>query len=745
MSLYFEAEAGMKYKLGGDRDTILDTVAGAYMAEHPPHPFVFRCWSTESVRQMTDGRFDFNMEKRLPDAAFGQYAFALSRLWSGKARTVEAAVNCFGPVKLLVNGKLVYRSDVAEEVNSQVRKLIEVPLKKGWNSFLLVFRKVASGFGCQFGSSRSHSSPLDFLNPFAERRGRGGWVYSGPVNGEMFSEACMPDADGPEEDSSLRWFPRLQWQEEQLGLLPCARMFGIHPGSSAYAWAKGESSLPGLSRWVIKGMSAGPLRIRVNGELVASLEAEGAFAEEILLPYGQHDWLAESVCGEKDWGFTLEVSAGAEGYPFRQPHPVQVTEEVWFYRESGRGGSELKPEQLQTMYALFSTGSGDGGKTEYTYWRVDNPGTWIRPYLDNTCYGRWSYPVGVTLYGLLRLGRKRERPDMIRYVIRHLQGCAAMYSYSVWDREQYGYPAINTKLAGMHMLDDCGSIGSTMLEANRDVMDEDFLRLADTIAHYMKHVQERREDGAFYRSSPGYYMENTLWADDLYMSTPFLARYFMLTGEQEWLDDAARQFLLFQGYLYLPELQLMSHVYDFKRGMANGIPWGRGNGWVLFSLSELLEILPEDHRDREKLLELFRELCQGALRCQGKNGLWHQVLTDEDSFEETSCTSMFIYAFARGVRFGWLAESAQYAEAVRKAWDGVVSRALEGNGSVHGVCCGSKFSYSPDYYKHDLKAVANDTHGIGIVLLAGVEAGEMDAMLSEGQKVQKVQKAEKVQ
>jgi hypothetical protein len=37
---------------------------------------------------------------------------------------------------------------------------------------------------------------------------------------------------------------------------------------------------------------------------------------------------------------------------------------------------------------------------------------------------------------------------------------------------------------------------------------------------------------------------------------------------------------------------------------------------------------------------------------------------------------------------------------------------------VYGVCRGSEFAFSSDYYKNDLLPRLNDTHGIGIVLLA---------------------------
>lgn len=731
MKRYFEREAGMAYKLADqDTDTILETIAGAYIANNPPHPFVFRCFSRLSISQLQDGRFDFNMNEKHPDATLGQYAFALGMLWSDNVRSVETAVNCYGPTKLLLNSKMIYKSGVAEEVNRDSRKIVDVQLQKGWNSFLLVFRKVASGFGCVFGSNRSHSNPLDFMNPFLERYDCGGWLYSEPQNEEWFGEAHFPDGKGSELDSSVRWFPALAWTVDQASLMNCARLFGIQLGKVAYAWSKGESVLPGRNPFTLKGWSSGGLRIWVNGELVAVSEKEGLFEVEANLAYGTHNWLVESACGESDWGFSMEVSAGDEAYSFSQPHPVKGTEECWFYLGPLERSKDTDPERLQTMYRLFEAESAEDGSDKQTYWRVDRPGVWIRPYLHNARYARWNYPIGVTLYGLLRTGRKLARTDMVRYVVQHLKACTTMYSYALWDREQYGYPAINTKLVDMKMLDDCGSIGSAMLEANKEAQDDGFVRLAHIIADYMAGTQERQEDGAFYRESKGYYMENTLWADDLYMSTPFLIRYYELTGERKWLDEAARQFLLFKKYLYLPDKKLMSHVYDFKFHMANGIPWGRGNGWVIFSLSELLEVMPEDHPDRGDLLTFFRDFSEGLLARQGKNGLWHQVLTDEESFEETSCTSMFTYAFARGVRLGWLEKPRLYTDAVRKAWSGLISHAFEGNGSVHGVCCGSKYSYSPDYYKYDLKAVTNDPHGIGIVLLAGIEADAMNQILA---------------
>ena len=213
----------------------------------------------------------------------------------------------------------------------------------------------------------------------------------------------------------------------------------------------------------------------------------------------------------------------------------------------------------------------------------------------------------------------------------------------------------------------------------------------------------------------------TMWADDLYMSVPFLSRYYKFTGDQKYADDAANQFFGFKKRLYMPEQQIMSHVYDFKYDTKTGVPWGRGNGWVVFSMTELLEVLPEDHPKRNDLIEFLNTLCEGYLRLQDNDGMWHQVLNDWESYPEASCTSMFIYAFSRGVRFGWLKEPEKYVKACYKGWEALSKTAVDRGGNVYGVCRGSEFSFIPDYYKYELGWNLNDTHGTGIVMLAGIE------------------------
>ena len=134
-----------------------------------------------------------------------------------------------------------------------------------------------------------------------------------------------------------------------------------------------------------------------------------------------------------------------------------------------------------------------------------------------------------------------------------------------------------------------------------------------------------------------------------------------------------------------------------------------------------LAVLPVKHPRRPAVLEMFRQLCEGYLALQDPTGMWHQVLTHPDAYPETSCTSMFTYAFARGVQYGWLEKPEPYIKAVFKAWEALNKTSIDKGGNVYGVCRGSEFSFTPEYYKKELSWNLNDTHGIGIVLLAGVE------------------------
>jgi unsaturated rhamnogalacturonyl hydrolase len=700
VSQYFASDKSIFHWVGDDIPRVLEIIANRYIGQNPPLPFVFRTYSQRGLSQREDGRYDLNLDPKWPQAKTGEWAYVYGRLWSEHEGQADLHISAYSPTNVFVNGRLIYCALLAHETDVQAVKTVFAPVQKGWNSFFIKTRKTPAGFGCVLGTAHPGWAPLHFMSPFAEREGQAGWVYSQTSDQDIYPEDKLPGMGESEQTTGLMWFPQSSWDAEAAGHKVSGRIFGIQPGKTAYAWSCLDVTAPG-QKITLHCAAAGSTKIWIDGASVWDGQA-GQFTLDLTLSHGRHDVLLATVSASDDWGCVL---SGAE---FCLPYPIQGVSDAWLHLGPFDAPLPLAPTEIQTLYKLFDNNG------QAVYWRVDMPETYVRPHAENELFGKWNYPLGVTLYGLLQTARLLGRQDVKDYVVRHVNECVKTYPYSLYDRRQFGFQAINHQLVNMSCLDDCGSFGAATLETYKEYQSPEYRVVADAIADYILNKQVRTADGAFYRV-------RTMWVDDLYMSTPFLGKYYKLTGAQKYIDDAARQFLLFKKYLFLPEHKIMSHIYDFGYKLPTGIPWGRGNGWCLFSLSEVLEMLPADHPDRVALIEFFNELSEGYLALQGQRGLWHQVLTEPDAYEETSCTAMFAYAFARGVRLGWLKEPARYVEAVRRAWLGLTQISIDRFGNVHGVCRGSSYAFTSDYYKYELLWRTNDTHGIGIIMLAGVE------------------------
>ncbi len=140
---------------------------------------------------------------------------------------------------------------------------------------------------------------------------------------------------------------------------------------------------------------------------------------------------------------------------------------------------------------------------------------------------------------------------------------------------------------------------------------------------YVSTKQFRLKDGTLARNRP---LPNSLWLDDLYMSVPCLAQAGKLTGDRRYYDDAAKQILQFADRMFVKDKGLFMHawVQDMKHHPA--FHWARANGWAIMATVELLEVLPEDHPARPRILALFREHAAGLTAAQGHAGRWHQLL-----------------------------------------------------------------------------------------------------------------------
>jgi len=724
MTTYFNFEDSIYAKVGASPDKIIRTVANRYIGQNPPELFTYRAYNNNGIRKLEDYRLNFDFSEIYPLAGNQTIVYAWSKYWSNTDGEIMFKMWGYSAFVFYANGEQAFKSSVENERDSSLTSKFKVKLKKGYNDLVIKFIRTNMGCGGILGNFSTRNFPIFCIMPSKERDGQEGWLYTLPLEKEL---ETLPSQGMSEVDTGVKWYPHDKWLELELKSGQIKRIFGYRKNTYAVAWTKFNSKLPDKAEFTLEGETKGAAEIYVDGRLVYKNSESVQVNKTFDVTFGEHDLIIKSSCTDTDWGFEISVKNKGTEVELKKPVDCKGTEEKWFYAGLFDEAGKFDPTAFATMDSVFE---GVDGKV---YWRLDAPSTFVRPYSpEDTLFGKWNYPLGVTLYGLLSVGRFLGLQDIVSYVKEHIESATAAFDYAMWESEYFGTATLHNLLTTIDSLDDCGSFGSAMLETAKYCDLKGYRKVADYIADYITKDQTRLADGSFYRhTSTMPLMRDTLWADDLYMSIPYLLRYYQLTGDEAYLNDSIKQVKNFKKYLFRPNLKIMSHVYDVKNAKATEVSWGRGNGWVLFTYSELLQVMPENHKDRATVLENFRELCEGYAALQDEEGMWHQVLNDLTSYQESSCTSMFVYAFARAVRFGWLENREKYVEAVLKGFEALAKKAVDCHGNVYGVCRGSDFSFTEDYYKNELSWNLNDTHGTGIIMLAGIETLNMQKFLKE--------------
>ncbi|MBC8402292.1 MAG: glycoside hydrolase family 88 protein [Candidatus Marinimicrobia bacterium] len=331
-------------------------------------------------------------------------------------------------------------------------------------------------------------------------------------------------------------------------------------------------------------------------------------------------------------------------------------------------------------------------------------------------YLDWRYENGALGLALYELYDYTRDDVIVDYLDRRRALLFRDFDYFRWQYEyllglRNGYH----KLFRLTMLDDSGAPALPLAEAEiRNSTYPGSRMLIDSIASYVCFTQQRLTDGTFCRPEP---IDNTVWADDLFMSVPFLLRMGQLTGDISYYDDVARQIINFHKYLFDEETGLAHHGWFDDKQLNTTVFWGRANGWMMWAMSEALLILPKEHKDYREILNIFQIRAAGLLKYQNPSGMWHQVLDHPKSYEESSCTAMYTLSFARGVCEGWLNE--KFSSAAIKAWN-ALSGYITADGTVNNICKGTAIGDGLEFY-FTRPIHANDPRGLGAVITAGVE------------------------
>lgn len=183
--------------------------------------------------------------------------------------------------------------------------------------------------------------------------------------------------------------------------------------------------------------------------------------------------------------------------------------------------------------------------------------------------------------------------------------------------------------------------------------------------------------------------ERWSWCDALFMAPAVYTRLYTLTGNRKYMIFADAEFKATYNHLYDKEEKLFfrdSRYFNQKEANGQKVFWGRGNGWVIGGLAEILKTLPADDSEyRPFYLQLFKEISERLAGLQNKDGFWHASLLDPASYPspETSATGFIVYGLAYGVNQGYLPAD-KYLPVIEKGWAALCS-AVESDGKLGWV------------------------------------------------------------
>ncbi len=337
-----------------------------------------------------------------------------------------------------------------------------------------------------------------------------------------------------------------------------------------------------------------------------------------------------------------------------------------------------------------------------------------KKYKIESPYNMWHYWNGVLALAMVELTKSTGDEKYIDYTRKNYRFIFDNLDY-LGKQFEAGFKDISIyQHFEMGLLDHCGAMSAGLCEVYKSDSEPEYDTYLNKAIDYVSNKELRFEDGTFIRRTP---RKMTLWADDLYMCVPFLARMAEKTGNSKYLDDAILQVKNFNKYLVNESNGLYYHGYFGDNGHNSVAHWGRCNGWIVMAETDLISLLPDNHPEKENLIKILEAHLVSLSRFQDVSGMWHQIIDKPDSYLESSATAMFVYCIAKAVNEGWIKPT--YAAIAFSGWGGL-SKNITEDGQVDNICVGTGIRDNIQYY-YERKTKLNDIHGLGAIIMAGTE------------------------
>lgn len=224
-----------------------------------------------------------------------------------------------------------------------------------------------------------------------------------------------------------------------------------------------------------------------------------------------------------------------------------------------------------------------------------------------------------------------------------------------------------------------------------------YLRICEEWASYAVERMPRTPEFGITHTAVDSPNEGELWDDTLYMTVLFMARMGVVLNKPSYVDESVRQFLVHLKYLTDTSTGLFFHGWTFEENHHFArARWGRGNAWYTAGLVDYLDMISVQQGVEQFLLTSLERQVSKLSELQAPSGMWHTLLDDPTSYEETSATAGFAYGILKAVRKGYLSEG--YRETGMRALKAVITK-IDANGTVQGVSYGTRMGRTLDFYK----------------------------------------------
>ncbi|HEY1806121.1 MAG TPA: glycoside hydrolase family 88 protein [Terracidiphilus sp.] len=334
----------------------------------------------------------------------------------------------------------------------------------------------------------------------------------------------------------------------------------------------------------------------------------------------------------------------------------------------------------------------------------------------------WNYELGTLLEGMDSVWLNTADRDYFNYIQSSVDALLAPDG------------SIPTLKPEEHQLDNI-LLGRQLLLLYRVTRNQRYLTAA-TFLYDQLAQQPRTASGGYWHKQR---YPDQMWLDGLYMAEPFRAEYASISHHPEDFTDITKQFVLMEQHARDARTGLLYHGWDEskqerwanKQTGDSSQFWARGMGWYMMALVDTLEYFPDSDPGRRQLLEILQREAAAIARYQDpKTGLWYQVLDKpaaKGNYFESSAACMFVYAFAKGVRRGYLPE--HYLTNAQRGYRGIQAHFIQAHGddvsltsTVKGAGLGGD-PYRDGSYAYYIgeKVATNDPKGVGAFLLAATE------------------------